>query len=114
MPIFQQLSRRVNISFEFYVSRTANQNVYQVDSISRGLSTAADRVPFIYTYDSSFSGVACAPPLYLINQLQILTAKSEVQSSVEDIFKVFSWSIWSIIFLFYLACVSLELVSNRK
>ena len=116
VPIFQALAqyRVANLSLHLFVSSDVSTDVEQLAAIERNLSTSIDRVPFLYEYESSWDGVRCAPPLYLINQLQILTALTVEPTAVEDIFRAFSLAIWFTILVFYLLVVGLDVLLLRS
>ncbi|KAJ6221574.1 hypothetical protein RDWZM_000119 [Blomia tropicalis] len=111
VPIFKQLAERFNLTVQLYISKR-DEDVDQQSSIATNRCTATDRVPYIYEFDNKFNSTICATPLFMINQLQILSAKIEIQRLVSDIFHVFSINIWLIILLFYLICIVLEYVDK--
>ncbi len=112
VPIFQALAqyRVANLSLQLFVSQDVSADVEQFAAIERNLSTSIDRVPYLYEYESRWDGLRCAPPLYLINQMQILSALIVQPTAVEDIFKAFSLAIWFIILAFYLVVVVLDVL----
>ena len=113
IPIFQQLARRVNLSIELYVSKYSS-NAQQLTAIENNVATTIDRVPILYNYDHDRNGQKCVPPLYMLNQLQIMTVRAEIEHSVEEIFKTFSINIWLIILLYYVLCVITDIVTMHR